>query len=181
MKSRIFWIREFYFLTGTRASVCFKRFNSDYKTWLSTSDFDSFPISSIKTMAVEIHKILNGMGPEYLPTVFSKSNVPYQLRDGNNSTAEQTTAFGINSLAYFGTHRLEYVTSSYKKHGILREIKSMTGPTCHCCVCTLVVWYHSLLVFNYRFITHCPFNYSIYRLHLQYYVVAYSFQASLNF
>ena len=55
--------------------------NSDYETLSSKSDFDSFRISSV--MAVEIYKILNGMGPEYLSTLFSKSNVPYQLRDGN--------------------------------------------------------------------------------------------------
>ena len=53
---------------------------SDYETLLSKSDFDSFRISYVKTMAVEIYKILNGMGPEYLSTLFSKSNVPYQLR-----------------------------------------------------------------------------------------------------
>ena len=53
---------------------------SDYETLLSKSEFDSFRISPIKTMAVEIYKILNGMSPEYLSSLFSKSNVPYQLR-----------------------------------------------------------------------------------------------------
>ena len=57
---------------------------SDYETLMSKSDFDSFRISSIKTMAVEIYKILNGMSPEYLSSLFSKSNVPYQLRDSNS-------------------------------------------------------------------------------------------------
>ena len=42
------------------------------------------------------------------------------------------------------------------------NFKSITGkssgPTCHCCVCTLDVWYHSLSVFYYRFIGHCAFN-----------------------
>ena len=48
---------------------------------MSKSDFDSFRISSIKTMAVEIYKILNDMSPGYLSFLFSKSNVPhpYQL------------------------------------------------------------------------------------------------------
>ena len=49
-------------------------------------------------MAVEIYKILNNMGPEYLSILFSKSNVPYQLRDGNKliQTLKLTTTFGKN-------------------------------------------------------------------------------------
>ena len=57
--------------------------NSDCETLLSKNDFDSYRISSIKLMAVEIYNILSGMGPEYLSTLFSKSNVPYQLGYGN--------------------------------------------------------------------------------------------------
>ena len=118
---------------------------SDYETLLSKSDFDSFRISSVKTMAVEIYKILNGMGPEYLSTLFSKSNVPYQLRDGNKLTQplKRTTTFGIKSLVYFGTHLWNMLPHHIKNSVSLREFKSMiskwSGPTCHCCVCTLVV------------------------------------------
>ena len=67
--------------------------------------------SSVKTMAVEIYKILNGMGSEYLSALFSKSNVLYQLRDANKLTQplKRTTTFGIKSLAYFGTHGICYI------------------------------------------------------------------------
>ena len=53
-------------------------------------------------MAVEIYKILNGMSPEYLSSLFSKSNVPYQLRDSNKliQPLKRTTTFGIKSLSY---------------------------------------------------------------------------------
>ena len=137
---------------------------SDYETLLSKSDFDSFRISSVKTMAVEIYNILNGMSPEYLSTLFSKSNVLYQLRDGNKLTQplKRTTTFGIKYLAYFGTHPWNMLPHHIKNSVSLREFKSMigkwSGPTCHCCVRTWVVWYHSVLVFYYRFIAHCLFN-----------------------
>ena len=47
-------------------------------------------------MAVEIYKILNGMSPEYLSSLFSKSNVPCQLRDSNKfiQPLKRTTTFG---------------------------------------------------------------------------------------
>ena len=51
----------------------------DYKTLLAKSGVDSFRIATIKIMAVEIYKILNDMGPDYLSCLFSKSNTPYQL------------------------------------------------------------------------------------------------------
>ena len=97
---------------------------SDYATLLSKSDFDSFRISSVKTMAVEIYKILNGMGPEYLSTLLSKSNVPYQLRDGNKLTQplKRTSTFGIKSLAYFGTHLWNMLPHHIKKLCILTRL-----------------------------------------------------------
>ena len=38
---------------------------------------------SLKTMAVEIYKILNGMDPKYLSPLFSRATTSYNLRDNN--------------------------------------------------------------------------------------------------
>ena len=83
---------------------------------LSKRDFDSFRISSIKTMAVEMYRILKGMGPEYLSTLFSKSNVQYQLSDGDKliRPLKRTTTFVIKYLAYFGTNLSNMLSRSYK-------------------------------------------------------------------
>ena len=56
----------------------FKDSTSDYDTLLTKCGVDSFRKSSLKTMAFEIYKILNGMSPEYL-SLFSKSPIPYSL------------------------------------------------------------------------------------------------------
>ena len=57
-------------------------------------------------MAVEIYKILNGMDPEYLSPLFSRSTTPYDLRDNDNliRPLKRTTTYGIKSLAYYDTH-----------------------------------------------------------------------------
>ena len=55
---------------------------SDYDTLLTKCGVDSFRIPSLKAMAVEIYKILNGMSPEYF-SLFSKSSILYSLRDNN--------------------------------------------------------------------------------------------------
>ena len=76
---------------------------SDYETLLSKSGVDSFRIPSLKTMAVEIYKILIGMDPEYLSALFSKASTPYNLRDDNKliQPLKRTTTYGIELLAYY--------------------------------------------------------------------------------
>ena len=72
---------------------------SDYNTLLSKCGVDSFRISSLKAMAVEIYKILNDKSPEYL-SLFSKASIPYSLRDNNKLIQQKmrTTTFGIKSF-----------------------------------------------------------------------------------
>ena len=90
---------------------------SDYESLLSKSGVDSIRISSIKNMAVEIYKILHDMGPDYLSSIFLKSDVPYQLRDNNKliQALKRTTPFGIKSLAYFGKHLWNLLPHHVKK------------------------------------------------------------------
>ena len=124
---------------------------SDYETLSSKSELDSFRISSIKIMAVEIYKILNDMGPRYLSHLFSKSIIPYQLRDDNKliQPLKPTTSFEIKSFAYFGTHLWNMLPQHMKNSVSLYNFKSLirkwSGPTCCCSVCTQVVWFRYCL------------------------------------
>ena len=118
---------------------------SDYNTLLTKSGFDSFRISSLKSMAVEIYKILNGMDPKYLSSLFSKSNVPYTMRDNDKliQPLKRTTGFGIKSFAYYGTHLWNMLPIDIKSTVTLSSFKTLikkwSGPTCRCSVCTLVI------------------------------------------
>ena len=117
----------------------------DYETLLSKGDVDSFRISSPKTMAVEIYKILNGMNPEYLSPLFSRSTTPYYLRDNNEwiQPIERTTTYGIESLAYYGTHLWNVLPLDVKGAITLNNFKTLmrklAGPTCGCSVCDMVI------------------------------------------
>ena len=119
---------------------------SDKETLLAKSGVDSFRIATIKIMAIEIYKILNDMGPDYLSCLFSKSNTPYKLRDDNKliQPLKRTTTFGIKSFAYFGTHLWNMLPNHIKNSVSLYDFKSLirkwSGPTCCCSVCTQVVW-----------------------------------------
>ena len=119
---------------------------SDKETLLAKSGVDSFRIATIKIMAIEIYKILNDMGPDYLSCLFSKSNTPYKLRDDNKliQPLKRTTTFGIKSYAYFGTHLWNMLPNHIKNSVSLYDFKSLirkwSGPTCCCSVCTQVIW-----------------------------------------
>ena len=117
---------------------------SDYDTLLTKCGIDSFRISSLKSMAVEIYKILNDMSPEYL-SLFSKSSIPYSLRDNNKLIQQKmrTTTFGIKSFSYYGAHLWNSLPVDIKNAVTLGNFKTLVknwqGPSCHCSVCQLII------------------------------------------
>ena len=118
---------------------------SDYETLLSKGGVDSFRISSLKTMAVEIYKILNGMDPKYLSALFCKASTPYNLRDDNKliQPLKGTTTYGIKSLAYYGTHLWNSLPHDIKGALTLNNFKTLlrkwVGPICGCSVCEMII------------------------------------------
>ena len=118
---------------------------SDYDTLLTKCGIDSFRISSLKSMAVEIYKILNDMSPEYL-SLFSKSSIPYSLRDNNKLIQQKmrTTTFGIKSFSYYGAHLWNSLPVDIKSAVTLGNFKTLVknwqGPSCHCSVCQHIIW-----------------------------------------
>ena len=115
---------------------------SDYDT---SNGVNSFLISSLKTMAVEIYNILNGMNPEHLSPLFSRSTTPYSLRDNNKliQPIKRTTTYGIKSLAYYGTHLWNLLPLDVKGAITLNNFKKLmrkwAGPTCGCSICDMVI------------------------------------------
>ena len=136
-----------------------KDYTSDHETLLSKGDVDSFRISALKTMAVEIYKILNGTGPKYLSPLLSRSITPYNLRDQNKlmQPLKRTTTFGIKSLTYYGTHLWNRLPNDVKDALILIKFKTLVrkwmGPTrADTAVVTfigLVSWYRYLTDVTY--------------------------------
>ena len=117
----------------------------DYNTLLSKCGVDSFRISSLTAMAVEIYKILNDKSPEYLSLFSNKSSVPYSLRDNNKLIQQKmrTTTFGIKSFSYYGAHLWNSLPVDIKSAVTLTNFKTLVknwqGPSCHCPVCQLII------------------------------------------
>ena len=54
---------------------------SNYKNLLLKCGFDSFGIYAVKSLMIELFKILEGMTPNYLSELFLKADTPYDTRD----------------------------------------------------------------------------------------------------
>ena len=85
------------------------------------------------------------MSPEYL-SLFSKSSIPYSLRDNNKLIQQKmrTTTFGIKSFSYYGAHLWNSLPVDIKNAVTLGNFKTLVknwqGPSCHCSVCQLIIW-----------------------------------------
>ena len=58
-----------------------KDHTSSYNDLLLKSGFDSFRIYAVKSLMIELFKILEGMTPDYLSELFVKADNPYDTRD----------------------------------------------------------------------------------------------------
>ncbi len=63
----------------------FNDFTSSYAELLKKSEQPSIPILLIRSIAIEVYKCINEIAPEYLCTFLTKHNIPYDLRDDNDS------------------------------------------------------------------------------------------------
>ena len=81
-----------------------KDHTSNYKNLLLKSGFDSFRIYAVKSMVIELFKILEGMTPNYLSELFVKADTPYDTRDKFKSIQplKGTTTYGLRSFQYYG-------------------------------------------------------------------------------
>ena len=79
---------------------------SNYKKLLLKSGFDSFRIYAVKSLMIELFKILEGMTPNYLSELFVKAKTPYDTRDKRKliQTLKRTYTYGLRSFQYHGAH-----------------------------------------------------------------------------
>ena len=83
-----------------------KDHTSNYKNLLLKSGFDSFGISAVKSLVIELFKILEGKTPNYLSELFVKADTLYDTRDKFKliQPLKRTTTYGLRSFQYYSAH-----------------------------------------------------------------------------
>ncbi len=83
----------------------FNDFTSSYVELLMKSEQQSILIHLIRLLAIEVYKCINEIAPEYLCTLLTKHNIPYDLRDDNRLTQKKfrTITYVKRSFVYLKT------------------------------------------------------------------------------
>ena len=122
-----------------------KDHTSSYNDLLLKSGFDSFRINAVKSLMIELFKILEGMTPDYLSELFVKADNPYDTRDKCKliQPLKRTTTYGLHSFQYYGAHVWNMLPINIKAAQSLHEFKSFIrswpGPTCSFHICTALL------------------------------------------
>ena len=119
---------------------------SNYKNLLLKSGFDSFRIYAVKSLMIELFKILEGMTTNYLSELFVKADTRYDTRDKCKliQPLKRTSTYGLRSFQYYGAHVWNILPINIKAAQTLHEFKSLIrswpGPTCSCHICSALLW-----------------------------------------
>ena len=106
-----------------------KDHTSNYKNLLLKSGFDSFRIYAVKSLVIELFKILEGMTPNYLWELFVKADTPYAKLI---QPLKRTTTYGLRSFQYYGAHVWNMLPVNMKA--------AQSGLTCSCQLCVALLW-----------------------------------------
>ena len=91
---------------------------SSYEEMLGNLKVDSIRMNGLKKLSIEIYKLLNGLSPDYLSTMFERSKKPYGVRDNNKliQPIKKSTNNGLKSFQYFGAHVWNILPTDIKNY-----------------------------------------------------------------
>ena len=114
---------------------------SNYDTLLEKSGLPSLKIRRIRSMAVEVFKIINKKCPLYLQDLIEFKESTYSFRNENTVKIPQvrTTGQGLHSFRYAGAKLWNELPNDMRKQMSLNQFKSMinnwNGSSCQCGSC----------------------------------------------
>ncbi len=115
----------------------FNDFTSSYAELQNITEQPSISIHLIRSLTIEVHKCIHEIAPEYLCTLLTKHNIPYDLTDDNRLAKKKilTISYGKRSFVYLGA-KLWNIMSLEIKNAISLQyfkdrLKTWDGP-CDC-------------------------------------------------
>ena len=122
-------------------------FCASYKDLLVMSNLSLLYVKRLKTVLVNIFKIINKLGPIYLHDLLSLKEQCYNLR--NDQIAKlprcKSKKYGLNSFRYEGAKIWNVLPNELKCIDNVKEFKqqmySWEGPKCECNTCLLCSLY----------------------------------------
>ena len=116
---------------------------SAYPNLLERAKKPSLYLSRIRTLSIEVYKILSNLSPSFLNDMYVRKETTFDLRDNNKLQQPDynTITYGKNSLRYQGAKLWNNLPTHIKASTDLNHfktlIKAWLGPSCSCSMCIL--------------------------------------------
>ena len=116
---------------------------SSYGDLLNRTGKNMLYMDRIKKIATFVFKCINSIGPSSVHDFYKTKDLSYSLRDPYKieQPLTKTSSYGLNSLKYSGATIWNKMPLHLKEtieiQSFRRLIKSWTGPSCACGVCTM--------------------------------------------
>ena len=117
--------------------------SSSYEELLKKANLSMLEVSRLRTIACEVYKAINNLGPNYISELFIKQNSHYNFRNQNTLKLPKvrTVKHGKNSFSYQGAFTWNSLPNNVRcaenYSTFKRLIKNWTGPSCKCSLCRL--------------------------------------------
>ena len=119
---------------------------NDYPTLLEKSDRTTLYISRLRSLVIEVYKVLNGLSPEFLCSLFSIKSNEYDMRCKYvlDIKPYDTKKYGFHSVRYQGGVLWNDLEETYKDVEVFSSFKNMIkkwpGPKCTCGFCLICLF-----------------------------------------
>ena len=118
-------------------------FTSTYDALLHKSGKSLLYVNRVRSLASEVYKIINHIGPSMLHELFEKKDIHVNIRDSFRAVQPKvrTTRYGLNSLKYNGAKIWNSLSVNIKGAISLSNFKCLinkwNGPKCSCGYCII--------------------------------------------
>jgi hypothetical protein len=125
-----------------RALRCiYEDYSASYDDLLSKSKLLSLKVRRMRSLAIEVFKVINKECPVYLQDLIHIKNNSYSFRYQNIAELPQvrTTSYGLQSFRYAGTKLWNELPDEFRKQSSLNQFKTLisswSGSSCQCFAC----------------------------------------------
>ena len=122
-------------------SFIYEDYSARYDELLSKSKLPSLKVRRMRSLAIEVYKVINKECPVYLQALIHIKNNSYSSRYQNIAELPQvrTTSHGLHSLRYAGTKRWNELPDECRKQSSLNQFKTLisswSGSSWQCFAC----------------------------------------------
>ena len=119
----------------------FNDYSKSYEDLLTLSGLPSLKIRRMRTVAIEVFKIINKQGPTYLHNLIEIRNSSYNFRYSNQAILPRprTEKYGKNSFRYSAAKMWNSLPDNIREcssyNQFLSLISNWEGPSCSCSLC----------------------------------------------